>query len=103
MSLSPVKVWRSQKHVARLIGKVGVIVSFTMVRVPPVGFASQAPYPVAIIKFNDGNHMTVQLVDWEPSHLVIGQKVMTIIRRVAESTGEDVIPYGIKAKPIDTP
>jgi uncharacterized protein len=100
MSLSPVKVWRNQKHVARMIGKVGVIISWTMVRVPPMGFSSQAPYPVAIIKFDDGKNMTVQLVDWAPSHLTFGQKVVTIIRRVTESTGEDVIPYGIKARPL---
>ncbi len=97
--ISPVKIWRNQKKVASLVGKTGTIVAFTMVRVPPADFTNQAPYPVAIVKLKDGTHITAQLVDWKESDLKTGQPVMTVIRKVFE-TGDGVIPYGIKVRPL---
>lgn len=96
---SPVKIWRNQKKISSLRGEIGVIVSWTIIRVPPSGFSSQAPYPVAHIKLNNTN-IVCQLVDWNEKHLRIGQKVILVIRRVIESPGDGVIPYGVKAKPI---
>lgn len=97
--ISPVKIWRNQKKVAGLVGKTGKIVAFTRVRVPPSDFMSQAPYPVAVIELADGTRITAQLVDWEEKHLKTGQEVQTVIRKVFE-TGDGVIPYGIKVKPL---
>lgn len=97
--ISPVKIWRNQKRIAGLIGKTGTIVTWTIVRVPPADFSNQAPYPVVVVAFAGGKKMTCQLVDWEEKHLVAGQKVITIVRKVFE-TGDGVIPYGLKVKPL---
>lgn len=83
-----------------MIGKKGRILSWTIIRVPPGGFASFAPYPVVIVALDGGGHITAQLVDWEQKHLTIGQPVMTVVRRITETKVEDVIPYGVKVKPI---
>ncbi len=96
--LSPVKIWRNQKHIAHLLGKTGEIISWTIIRVPPSGFSSFAPYPVVLIALNDGSHLTAQLVDWDGRDIVIGSPVVTVIRRIAEPAGEGIIPYGIKVK-----
>ncbi len=109
--VSPVKVWRNQKKTARLIGKTGTIVAFTLVRVPPSDFTNQAPYPVVIVDLaggepfvrqpaDQGKRITAQLVDWEDKHLVVGQPVVTVVRRIMEPTCDGVIYYGIKVKPI---
>lgn len=97
--LSPVKIWRNQKKIAGLIGKTGTIVAWTRVRVPTAAFSNQAPYPVAVIEFSDGTRMTAQLVDWSEPQLKTGQKVQTVVRKIFE-TGDGIIPYGIKVKPI---
>ncbi len=97
--ISPVKIWRNQKKIASLVGKTGKIVAFTLIRVPPADFSNQAPYPVVVIELTDGKRITAQLVDWDESNLKMGQKVQTIIRKIFE-TGDGVIPYGIKAKPL---
>lgn len=97
---SPVKVWRNQKNVAGLIGKTGVVLSCTVVRVPPGGFTDQAPYPVALVELADGKRITCQMVDYHEDSLVSGQKVVTVIRRVTRPDGDGVIPYGIKVKPL---
>ena len=67
-----------------------------MIRVPPSGFSSQAPYPVALIQLNE-TRIVCQLVDWDPECLRVGQKVVLVIRRVIESPDDGVIPYGVKA------
>lgn len=98
--LSPVKIWRNQKKVAQLVGKTGKIVAFTLIRVPPAGFSDQAPYPVVVVELSDGKRICAQLVDWEDKHLRFGQRVVTVVRRSTRPNFDDVIPYGIKVKPL---
>ncbi len=98
--LSPVKVWRNQKKITRQLQKRGIIVAWTMIRVPPSDFSDQAPYPVVIVQFENQSRITAQLVDWEPKDLIVGQRVGTVIRRVTKPDTDGVIPYGIKVKPL---
>lgn len=97
---SPVKVWRNQKRIASSIGKIGTILSWTIIRVPPGDFTDQAPYPMVLLQLADNTTMVCQLVDYEKHHLTAGQKVITVVRRVMNPDTDGVIPYGIKAKPL---
>jgi uncharacterized OB-fold protein len=72
--------------------------SYTIVRVPPLGFDDQAPYPVVLVKIGSQVHVG-QLVDHE-GPIKIGQKVVAVLRRVRKPDAEGVIPYGIKFKPV---
>lgn len=83
-----------------MIGKTGVIVSWTIIRVPPADFGYQAPYPVALVKLDDGESICAQVVDYDQAHLSFGQKVISVVRRTIQSETDGVIPYGIKVKPI---
>jgi uncharacterized OB-fold protein len=96
--ISPVKVWRNQKYVARMIGKTGEIVTWTTIRVPPANFGYQAPYAVAIVKLESGDSLCVQVVDCDLTSLAVGKKVITVVRKTIQSGTDDVIPYGIKVK-----
>ena len=97
--LSPVKLWRNQKKTRTLLGKEGRVVSLTYIRVPPLGFEAQAPYPVVLVDL--GNTRTIgQLVDFSEAQLKVGQKVKAVLRRVRAPDPEGVIPYGMKFKPI---
>lgn len=98
--MSPVKIWRNQKHFVKLIGKSGSIVSWTIIRVPPDGFSEQAPYPLAVVRLDHGTQITAQIVDWETEQLKTNQKVLTVVRRTIDAAADGVIPYGIKVKPI---
>jgi len=97
---SPVKLWRNQKYTQILLGKHGVIVTWTIIRVPPEGFGDQAPYPVAVVELENKIRITAQMVDWEQKQCAVGQRVQVVLRRIVEPTAEGVIPYGIKVKPI---
>lgn len=98
--LSPVKIWRNQKKIAGLLGKRGTVVSWTFIRVPPEGFSSQAPYPVVLVKLEGGERIMSQMVDYDERDLKTGQKVITVLRRIREPGSDEVIPYGIKVKPL---
>lgn len=97
---SPVKIWRNQKKIAALIGKKGKVISWTLIRIPPAGFENQAPYPVALIKLENGKTIIAQMVDYGEKDLKFGQKVVTILRRTVQPESGDVIPYGVKVRPL---
>lgn len=83
-----------------MIGKIGTIVSWTIIRVPPANFGYQAPYIVALVVLEAGGNITAQLVDCDVKDLRFGQRVVTIVRRTIQSDADAVIPYGIKVKPL---
>lgn len=99
MTISPVKIWRNQKNIAKILGKTGIIESYTTIYVPPSGFEGQAPYAVVLVNLGNSK-MVAQLVDFEKEDLTMGRKVIAVLRRVKDSGKEGVIPYGIKFRPI---
>lgn len=100
MTTSPVKLWRRQKNVTSLIGTKGKILQWTIIRVPGKSFTSQAPYPVVIVKMQDGEKMIGQLVDWQEKDLKSGKEVISVLRRLRTEDKEDIIHYNIKFKPL---
>ena len=96
---SPVKVWRKQKEISSLLGKRGKIVSYTIIRVPPLGFEKQAPYPVILVEFKDGTRKVGQLVSYEEEDLKFGREVEIVYRRIKETEADGVIQYGVKFRP----
>jgi uncharacterized OB-fold protein len=99
MITTPVKLWRRQKEVASVIGKTGVILQWTIIRTPPRAFVQEAPYPVVIVKLENGKKVIGQLVDWEESDLTKGRKVVAVLRKLFPENPESVIAYIIKFKP----
>lgn len=100
MITTPVKLWRRQKDVGKLIGQTGQIMSWTLIRVPAKGFGTEAPYPVVIVKLGNAQKMIGQLVDWEEHDLKKGKKVTAVLRRLTPDHSEGVIAYVIKFKPL---
>ena len=100
MITTPVKLWRRQKNVTSLIGKRGKILQWTLIRIPPKSFMDQAPYPVVIVKMQNGENMIGQLVDWQEKDLIIGKEVVSVLRRLRTEEREDIIYYNIKFKPL---
>lgn len=98
--ISPVKIWRRQKEIRNFLGKKGNILIWTIIYVAGSEFKKFAPYPVAIVKLENGEKLTAPIVDYEKEDLKTGRKVKVILRKVRESGAEDVLVYGIKLKPI---
>lgn len=98
--ISPVKIWRRQKEIRNILGKKGEILTWTVIYAAGTEFKKFAPFPVAIVKLENGEKITAPIVDYEKDDLKMGKKVKVILRRVREAEAEDVLVYGIKFKPI---
>lgn len=97
---SPVTVWRHHKNIRNYLGKIGKILIWTRVFIAPAGFEHEAPYFVAIVEFDGGKRMPLQIVDYDGQDLKRNQKIVTVVRRLGKVKLDEVIEYGIKAKPI---
>lgn len=98
--ISPVKVWRRQKEIRKLLGKEGKIIAWTKIFIASKGFKKYAPYPVALVLLENGEKTYGQLVDCQEDDLKIGGKVRVILRKAKEGSSEGIIGYGIKFKPL---
>lgn len=98
--ISPVKIWRRQKDIRVLLGKKGKILAWTIIYVSGSEFKKYAPFPVAIVKLENGEKITASLIGYEKKDLKTGQKVKVVLRKVREGDHEDVLVYGVKLKPI---
>ena len=83
----------------KLRGK-GEIVTYTIIHVGPEAFEKQVPYPVAIIKLEEGPQITAQIVDCNIDEVKIGMKVENTFRRIQEDGYTGAIYYGYKFKPV---
>lgn len=96
---SPITVWRNHKNLKNYLHKEGKIIVWTKVFVAPSGFEHEAPYFVAIVELA-GERMPLQMVECEEKDLKPDRKVITVIRKLGKVKLDEVIEYGIKAKPV---
>jgi len=99
--ISPVKIWRRQKKIRQFLGKVGKVITWTKIYVAGSDFKHSAPYIVVLV-YLGREKILVQLADEKEEKNLIGKKVKICLRRIREIGQEDVIPYGLKAKLIDS-
>jgi len=97
--ISPVKVWRRQKTIRDLLGKEGVIITWTKIFTPPPQFKHIAPYVIVYVKLENGQNICAQLVDcFDSISTYEGKRVVVTLRKLRESVSDDVIPYTIACK-----
>jgi hypothetical protein len=74
----------------------GEIYSYTVIHTPSEGFEFMKPYPLAVVKLEEGPLITAQIVDCSPEDLAIGKKVDMVFRKVTAEGEEGIISYGYK-------
>lgn len=84
------------------ISNPGKLISFSVIRNAPAGFEGQAPYAVGIIELAPKIRITAQIVNVDPKKLKIGQKLISVFRRISVADSESVIHYGLKFEPVTT-
>jgi uncharacterized OB-fold protein len=83
----------------RFSGK-GKVFSYTVIRVPPEGFHTFAPYVVAIVETEEGARIVSQIVDCKPEDVSIGMPVESCFRKIREEGSSGLILYGFKFRPV---
>ncbi len=75
----------------------GEIYSFTVVQEAPAGHEWQAPYPMALVKLDEGPIITAQITDMvKDESLRIGDRVEMVTRRLTTEGETGIIIYGYK-------
>lgn len=75
----------------------GTIITYTIIHVAADPFATQTPFPVAIIETVEGARLTAQVVDCRPEEIAIGKKVRLMTRLIQRETHGGILQYGYKA------
>ena len=81
----------------KLSGK-GEVVTYSIIHVAAEAFEEQVPYPIAIIKLEEGPHLTAQIVDCDINDVKIGMKVESTFRKIQQDGSTGAIYYGYKFK-----
>jgi len=78
---------------------LGEVYSYSMVYDAPAGFEHNAPYPIALVKLEEGPLVTAQLTDVPTDEIHIGMKVEMVTRKLRTDGPEGMIVYGYKFRP----
>ena len=97
--INPIRAWRTQKQIKHLLGKSGRIITWTTIYVTTPDFKKQAPYPVVLVEYIDGERAYGPLVNYGDCDLSIGKEVFGVLRIVRKGNSDEIIEYGIKFKP----
>jgi len=77
----------------------GEVYSYSFVYHAPKGHEEFAPYPVALVRLDEGPLVAAQLTDIAAGDVAIGLRVEMVTRRVREDSANGVIVYGYKFRP----
>jgi hypothetical protein len=78
----------------------GTIWSFTRVVQAPRGFATLAPYAVALVRLEEGPLVAAPLADVDGVELAIGMPVEMVTRKIRDAEEHGFIAYGYKFRPV---
>ena len=93
--IQPAYYWRQNKAWSQWLGKVGMVVSATMIRVSDDSRSNLTPYSYAIVDFDGEKHEFMGETNVE---LQIGDKVECVLRKMAIAEKSGLVEYGIKIK-----
>jgi len=78
----------------------GRVLTYTVIRTAPPGFANEVPYAVAVIEMDDGTRLMAQVSDIAVGDLKTGLRVRLEFRKIRQDGRAGVICYGHKAVPV---
>ncbi|MBU0497463.1 MAG: Zn-ribbon domain-containing OB-fold protein [Candidatus Thermoplasmatota archaeon] len=83
----------------KLSGK-GEVFTYSIIHVSSGEFEEQVPYPIAIIKLDEGPMITAQIVDCDPDCVKIGMRVESTFRQIQQDGYTGALYYGYKFKKV---
>jgi uncharacterized protein len=78
----------------------GVVVTSTVIRVPPDEFTPEAPYAMAIVRTPEGARLMAQVVDCEPDDVKPGMTLSLEFRKIRREGHGGILCYGHKGVPV---
>jgi len=81
------------------LSRHGVVVTSTVIHVPPDDLVSEAPYAVAIVETPEGARLMAQIVDCDNDYVLPGMHVDLEFRRLRREGEGGILCYGHKGVP----
>ncbi len=78
----------------------GELYSYSMVYQAPTDYDQDTPYPVGLVRLEEGPIVAAQLTDCTESELAIGQPVEMVTRRLKDTGKDGLLVYGYKFRPV---
>ncbi|MBP1466581.1 Zn-ribbon domain-containing OB-fold protein [Candidatus Chloroploca sp. M-50] len=78
----------------------GELYSFSVLRQGPDGYEGLVPYPVGMVRLEEGPLVAAQLTDCAEADLAIGQSVEMVTRQLLDTGEDNVLVYGYKFRPV---
>ncbi len=78
----------------------GEIYSFSVLRQAPENYDEDTPYPVALVRLDEGPLISAQLTDCGEDDLSIGMPVEMVTRCLKDTGKDSVLVYGYKFRPV---
>jgi uncharacterized OB-fold protein len=78
----------------------GMVITSTVIHVPPDDFLMEAPYAMAVVETPEGARFMTQVVDCEPSTVLPGMEVSLEFRLIRKEGKSGILCYGHKAVPV---
>ena len=74
----------------------GIIISYTILYEPMLGFEDEIPMQIALIQLNNGVRLVSQIVDCKIDDIAIGKNVKRVFRKIKSESKSGQIWYGYK-------
>lgn len=95
--ITPVSYWRANQSWRSWLNRQGEVVEVTTVTVPVPELIEQAPYQYALVDFGTQRK---GLMVAAGSQVEPGDKVVTVLRKLAQPSKQGVIQYGLKVEKV---
>ena len=82
------------------LARKGVVITSTVIHVPPDDFLMEAPYAMAVVETPEGARLMVQVVDCDPSTVQPGTEVSLEFRLIRKEGHSGILCYGHKGVPV---
>jgi uncharacterized protein len=91
---------RGSEMEAVRLARSGVVITSTVIHVPPDDFTAQAPYAMAIVETPEGARLMAQVVDCEADAVVPGMQLSLEFRKIRREGHGGILCYGHKGVPV---
>ncbi len=89
-----------QKFTLGPMASTGTLLTYTVIRTAPPGFANMVPYVVGVLEMDDGTRLMAQVADVAPEEVSMGMKVTLEFRKIRQEGRTGIIGYGHKVVPV---
>jgi uncharacterized OB-fold protein len=90
---------RGEEFEKLTLSREGMVVTSTVVHVPPNDFLMEAPYAMAVVETPEGARLMTQVVDCDPSTVLPGMEVALEFRLIRREGHSGILCYGHKGVP----